>query len=238
MKSLANNLSAPPRRNVRRKIVLAFLLVGACCIAFVVGALAFVRHASAGRLYAGATEIPHREVGVVLGCSRQLGDGTPNPFFDSRLRAAVELFQAGKFDYLLVSGDNHSKGYDEATNLRDGLLQAGIPASRIYSDCAGFRTLDSIVRARDVFGLTQITVVSQEFHNQRAIFLGSHQGIDAIGYNAEDVDLGDASGTHKREKLAKVKAVLDIYLLHTKPHFLGPKVRIGVDPPTTCSGTQ
>ena len=122
--------------------------------------------------------------------------------------------------------------------MREGLLQAGIPANRIYSDCAGFRTLDSIVRARDVFGLTQITVVSQEFHNQRAIFLSSHQDIDAIGYNAQDVDLGDASGAHKREKFARMKAVLDIYLLRTRPHFLGPRVSIGVDAPTTCSSAQ
>ncbi len=117
-------------------------------------------------------------------------------------------------------------------------MQAGIPANRVYCDCAGFRTLDSIVRARDVFGLKQITVVSQEFHNQRAIFLSSHEDLDAIGYNARDVDLGDASGAHKREKLAKVKAALDIYLLRTKPRFLGPKISLGVDAPTACSSAQ
>ncbi len=198
-------------------------------------ALSLVRRAAAGSLYSSAAEIPHRRVGVVLGCSRRLGSGLPNPFFDSRIRAAADLFQAGKVDYLLVSGDNHTKGYDEATDMRDGLLHAGVPADRIYSDCAGFRTLDSIVRARDVFGLHQITVISQEFHNERAIFLAGHNGVDAIGYNAQDVDLGDVSGAHRREKLAKVKAVLDIYLLRTKPHFLGPSITIGVTPPALCS---
>jgi SanA protein len=167
-----------------------------------------------------------------------MGDGTPNPFFDSRLRAAKELFQAGKIEYFLVSGDNHTVGYDEATDMKAGLLQQGVPGDRIYSDCAGFRTLDSIVRARKVFGLTELTVISQRFHNQRAIFLASHHGVDAIGYNAQDADLGDVSGTHKREKMAWIKAVPDVYLLRPTPRFLGQAVRIGSDPPTNCSAAQ
>lgn len=200
-----------------------------------VGSLRMIHRAAAGRVYSNPTEIPHRRVGLVLGCSRRLGDGSPNPFFDSRIQAATELFRAGKVDYFLVSGDNHTRGYDEATDMRNGLLEEAIPASRIYSDCAGFRTLDSIVRARDVFGLQEITVISQEFHNERALFLAAHQGVDAIGYNAQNVDLDDFSGAHKRDKLAKIKAILDVYLLRTRPHFLGPRVTIGVDPPTTCS---
>src|SRR2546421_5724839 len=88
------------------------------------------------------------------------------------------------------------------------------------------------------FWAEEFTIVSQEFHNQRAIFLSSHQDMDVIGYNAQDVDLADASGAHKREKFARMKAVLDIYLLRTKPHFLGPRVAIGVDAPTTCSSAQ
>ncbi|HWZ42012.1 MAG TPA: hypothetical protein VNW97_00975 [Candidatus Saccharimonadales bacterium] len=83
-----------------------------------------------------------------------------------------------------------------------------------------------------------MTIISQEFHNQRAIFLARHHGIDAIGFNAQDADLGDVSGTHRREKLARVKAALDIYLLRTTPRFLGARISIGVDAPTTCSGRQ
>lgn len=223
---------------MKRKVILAILVVVVSGVGCVGGALALVRHAAIGRLYASTAEIPHRHAGLVLGCSRQLGDGTPNPFFQSRLHAATELFAAGKVDYLLVSGDNHVRGYDEVTDMKQGLLEAGVPANKVYSDCAGFRTLDSIVRAHEVFGLNDVTVVSQEFHNQRAIFLSSHEGIDAIGFDAQDVDLGDASGAHRREKFAMVKAVLDIYLLRTKPHFLGPKVTIGTDAPTTCSSAQ
>lgn len=220
-----------------KKIVFTLVALAVCGFVGFYGALARVRRAAEGRLYTNAANIPHRKVGLVLGCKKSLGDGT-NPFFESRVRAAKELFAAAKVDYLLVSGDNHTKGYDEITDMREALLKAGIPADRVYGDCAGFRTLDSMARAHEVFGLNEVTVISQEFHNQRAIFLASHEGLDAIGYNAQDEDLGDYSGTHRREKFAKVKAVLDIYVLRTRPRFLGAKVVIGTDPPTTCSGEQ
>jgi len=223
---------------MRKKIILSFVIVVVCLFAGFYGALGLVRHVANGRLYTSTRDIPHRQVGLVLGCKKSLGDGTPNPFFDSRLRAAKELFDAGKIDYLLVSGDNHIQGYDEVTDMKEGLVRAGIPASRIYGDCAGFRTLDSMARAHDVFGLKQITVVSQEFHNQRAVFLATHEGMDAIGYNAQDEDVGDVSGTHRRERFAKVKAVLDVYLLRTRPHFLGTRIAIGTDAPTACSAAQ
>ena len=223
---------------MRKKILFTLIVLVVCGIVGFYSALARVRRAAEGRLYKNTADIPHRRVGLLLGCKKSLGDGAPNPFFESRLRAARELFGSGKVDYLLVSGDNHTKGHDEITDMREALLKAGIPAGRVYGDCAGFRTLDSMARAHQVFGLNEVTVISQEFHNQRAIFLASHEGLDAIGYNAQDEDLGDVSGTHRREKFAKVKAVLDIYVLRTKPHFLGAKVVIGTDAPTTCSGEQ
>jgi vancomycin permeability regulator SanA len=223
---------------MKRKILFTLVILALTVPTAIVGSLALVSDASTGRTYSSTASIPHRELGLVLGCSRHLGDGGPNPFFDTRLQAATDLFHAGKIDYFLVSGDNHTTGYDEATDMRNALLQAGVPAERVYCDCAGFRTLDSIVRAREVFGHSSITVISQEFHNRRAIFLASHHGIDAIGYNAQDADPGDVSGTHLREKFARVKAALDIYLLRTRPHFLGPRISIGVDAPTVCSATR
>ena len=193
-----------------------------------------MRRAAAGRTYSDPASIPHRHVGLVLGCSRHLGDGSPNPFFDSRIHAAVTLYHAGKVDYFLVSGDNHIKGYDEASDMRNGLLEAGLPADKIYCDFAGFRTLDSVVRAKEVFGQKEITIISQEFHNQRAIFLARHAGVDAIGFNAQAVDLQDVSGTLARERLARAKAALDVFLFRKRPKFLGPKVSIGADAPTSC----
>jgi len=92
----------------------------------------------------------------------------PNPFSEKRVAAAAELYRSGKIDYLLVSGDNHVRTYDEATDMKEALTQAGVPPEKIYCDFAGFRTLDSVVRAKEVFGETEITIVSQEFHNRRA----------------------------------------------------------------------
>ena len=224
--------------NLKRRVFFLFLFLLLCVIASLFAAPALVGRAAQGKTFSDVALIPHRTVGLLLGCNQKLGDGSNNPFFDTRIAAAATLFHAGKVDYLLVSGDNSRRNYDEATEMRNGLLQAGVPAERIYCDCAGFRTLDSIVRAREVFGLTQATVISQEFHNQRAIFLASHRGLDAIGFNAQDADLNDVAGVHKREKLAKVKAMLDMYVLRRTPHFLGARVSIGKDAPTICSAAQ
>src|SRR5215831_4157585 len=147
-----------------------------------------IDRAANGRLYRNVASIPHRRVGLVLGCSEYLGRGYVNPFFTTRIQAAADLFRAGKVDYLIVSGDNHRKGYDEPTAMKCALVRSGIPEDRIVCDYAGFRTLDSVVRAKAVFGQDQVTVISQEFHARRAIFLAQHRGMDAIGFAAQAVD--------------------------------------------------
>jgi SanA protein len=138
-------------------------------------------------------------VALVLGCSPTVGGGYTNPFFATRIQAAAELFRLGKVDYLLVSGDNRRRDYDEPSAMKEALVAAGVPQNRIYCDYAGRRTLDSVVRAGDVFGQGNIIVVSQEFHNQRAIFIAQHRGIDAIGFNAPDVDRYSAQSVFWRE---------------------------------------
>lgn len=203
------------------------IAVAACAIG--VAALAVssevVSRAARARTYSDVRAIPHRHVGLVLGCSKQAGPWR-NLYFDHRIRAAAQLFQAGKVDYLLVSGDNHTREYDESTDMKDSLVQAGVPADRIYCDYAGFRTLDSVVRAREVFGQTRITIVSQEFHNQRAIFIARRRGLDAIGFNAAEVDPSMGFRTRCRERVAKVYTILDLFVFQTRPKFLGPRVPI------------
>jgi SanA protein len=190
-------------------------------------ATSMIDRAAAGRVYSDVNLVPHRRVGLVLGCSEHLGGGYINPFFTTRIQAAADLFRAGKVDYLVVSGDNHRKGYDEPTDMKCALMRAGIPANRIQCDYAGFRTLDSVVRAKAVFGQNQITVISQDFHARRAIFLAHHHDVDAIAFAAPDIDPYSSFTTRCREQLSKVNAVLDIYLFHRHPKFLGPKVEVG-----------
>jgi SanA protein len=186
-----------------------------------------IERAGVGRTYADTQTIPHRKVGLLLGCSKQLPDGRTNLFFRYRTTAAAQLFHAGKVDYLIVSGDNGIKSYDESSDMKNALIERGVPAEKIFCDYAGFRTLDSIVRARVIFGQSQITVISQPFHNKRAIYIARHKNIDAIGFNAQEVDAFNRARTQLREQLARVKTVLDLFILKTKPKFQGPPIAIG-----------
>ena len=201
------------------------ILLAACATSLVVSRI-IVSKASIGRTFTDVTLIPHRHVGLVLGCPKQLSAGRPNLFFRNRISAASDLYRHGKVDYLIVSGDNHVHSYDEPTDMKIALIESGVPENRIYLDYAGFRTLDSVVRAKEIFGQQTITVVSQHFHNQRAIFLATHRGIDAIGFDAPEVDYRYSFKTRCREQFAKVRAVLDIYLFRKQPHFLGQKIAI------------
>ena len=205
---------------------LVFVTVIVCAAATFAASL-LIAKAAEGRTYSDVQAIPHRRVGLVLGCQQYLSGGRLNLFFRNRITAAAELYHRGKVDYLVVSGDNHTKGYDEPTALKNALIENGVPAESIYLDYAGFRTLDSVVRVREVFGQTQVTIISQEFHNKRAIFIAGHRGIDAIGFNAPEVDAYNSFGTRCREQLARVQAVLDIFVLRRQPHFLGEQVSVG-----------
>ena len=148
-------------------------------------------------------------------------------YFTYRILAAYELFKTGKVQILLLSGDNHVKGYDEPSDMKEALIHMGVPDSCIVVDYAGFRTLDSVVRCKEIFGEDSITIVSQEFHNQRALFIANKHGINAVAYNAKEVNRNYSFKTKFREYFARVKCVLDIYVLHSSPKFLGEKVKIG-----------
>jgi SanA protein len=167
-------------------------------------------------------ELPATKVGLVLGCSELVAGGRKNLYFERRIAAAAELFHAGKVRYLLASGDNSRADYDEPSAMQRALVAAGVPASRIVLDYAGFRTLDSVLRAKQVFGLHELTVVSQRFHNERAVYLARAHGLRAYGYNARDVNGPAALRTRLREIVSRVVAVLDVEVLHSTPHFSGP----------------
>lgn len=177
------------------------------------------------RLYYDAKEIPKNRVGVVLGVGKFTSEGYVNLFYKYRLEAAVELFQVGKIDLVLVSGDNSRCDYDEPTTFKNDLMALGIPEDRIVLDYAGFRTLDSAVRAKKVFGLDNFTFISQRFHNERALFLADAHGINAIGYNAKDVTGKFGRKAKLREYLARPVAVLDV-VFNTQPKYLGVAEKI------------
>lgn len=168
-------------------------------------------------------ELPENPTGLVLGTSKRVRGGGENLYFKYRMQAAVELFQAGKIQFIIVSGDNSIREYNETRDMKNSLIEMGIPEDKIVEDFAGFSTLDSVLRAKEVFGQDSITVISQEFHNQRAIFIGKNHDIYALGFNARDVPKGYGKFITIREYLARVKAMLDVYVLNTMPKFYKDK---------------
>ncbi|MEO8590905.1 MAG: ElyC/SanA/YdcF family protein [Flavobacteriales bacterium] len=170
--------------------------------------------------------MPYNRVGLVLGTSEKGRRGGPNPFFVNRIEAAAALYRTGKVEQLLLSGDNGREGYNEPEDMRRALIAAGVDSTHITLDFAGFRTFDSVVRAREVFGQQRFTIVSQRFHNERAIYIAQRLGIDAVGFNAPDVGRRQGLRTQLREKIARVKVFLDL-AFGVQPHFLGEPVTVG-----------
>lgn len=183
-----------------------------------------VEAAAKGKTFSDAERVPHNHVGLLLGTGKYFGN-ILNPYYTYRIQAATELMKAGKIDYIVISGDNSRKDYSEPEMMRTDLMAAGIDSARIYLDHAGFRTFDSMIRLREIFSQNSAIVISQKFHNQRALFIAGREGINAVGFNARDVSGSVGLLMELREKLARVKAFMD-YLFNTQPKFLGPKVEI------------
>jgi SanA protein len=206
------------------KIVKWLLVIGAILLVAAGVCNYVVISSTRSQLYSDVNKIPYRKVGIVLGANKVLHKGE-NPYFKYRIDAATQLFKAGKIKHIIVSGDNHLSYYDEAKDMKDALHANGIPDSCITLDYAGFRTFDSMVRCKEIFGQDSVTVISQEFHNERAIFIANYYKMAAVGFNASNPQ-PPAGGEGIREFFAKFKAVLDLYVFHSTPHFLGEKVKI------------
>lgn len=177
-------------------------------------------------VHTSVQDIETRDVGLVLGTSPKVR-GVPNAFYTTRIKAAAELFHAGKLKHLIVSGDNSKPDYNEPKAMRQSLMELGVPDSCITMDFAGFRTLDSVVRCKKIFQQQRFTVISQEFHNYRALFIAQRFGLDAIAYNAPHPSYATPRTTI-REYFARAAAVVDLYILNTQPKFLGEKIDINV----------
>lgn len=169
------------------------------------------------QIYNEISEVPFREYALVPGAAKN-GRAGLNPYFKYRLDAAILLYNAGKMNKIIVSGDNHTANYNETRDMYEYLVKHGIPAAAIIMDYAGFRTLDSVIRAKQVFGANELLIVSQEFHNQRALFIANHFNVNAVAFNAMDVNSGK-NYTHLREYLAKFLMIFDLYVFQTQPKF-------------------
>lgn len=202
-----------------------FLLLFVAGIIFITWANYSMKRNTEAYLSYIMTDLPNTKTGLLLGTSKNLDNGLPNAYFIHRIRAAADLFKSGKIQYLIVSGDNSRKDYNEPEDMQQALIKYGIPKNRIFLDFAGFRTLDSVVRAKEIFGQKKLIIISQKFHNERAVFLAREHGMEAYGYNAPDVNKYAGFRTNLREYLAKTKAYLDL-LTGVEPKFGGKKIKI------------
>lgn len=197
--------------------------------AFVAGANYWVIHSTRAAIFTDLSLLPKNDVALVLGTARYNSDGhSPNPFFLGRMNTAARLYREGKVRHLLVSGDNGHVGYDEPTWMRDALMERGVPRSAITLDYAGFRTLDSMARAKNVFGLQRFTIVTDDFHISRAVFLARSYGLDVAGFPSERVAYWWSKKVRTRELASRTVAFLEVYLLHTRPRYYGPPVKIDI----------
>jgi len=208
--------------NMMKKIILA---LGLCFLVMIIVANYLITVNAIGKTYSDVSTVPTNNVGLVLGTIKLLKNGNVNSYFKNRIDATYELYRSKKIEFILVSGDNGNSTYDEPSDMKNELIKKGIPENRIFLDYAGFRTLDSVVRANKVFGQKSITIISQKFHNERAIYLAEKHGIEAIGFNAVEVVGHYGIKTKIREYFARVKVFVDL-LLNVEPKFLGEKIEI------------
>lgn len=208
-----------------KKIMSILFLLFVLLIVLIISIDYHIQSSVQSKLYKNIKTIPYNKVGLVLGTVKTLKNGNINRYYQYRINAAVSLFKAGKVEFILVSGDNSREGYDEPTDMKEDLIKQGVPENRIFADYAGFRTLDSVVRSKAIFGQKNITIISQKFHNERAIFIANHKAIDAIGFEAQDVSMRAGLLVQFREKLARVKVLIDL-ILGIQPKFLGEPVEI------------
>lgn len=171
-----------------------------------------------GRTYTKISKIPPRETALVLGTSPKMKSGISNPYFTTRMDATSLLYHHGKIKKIIVSGEK-SKGYDEPSAMKNYLVyQEGVPENIIIQDPNGFKTQMSIRNCKDVYHQNDVIIVSQGFHNLRALFYARNSDMNALGFDAQDVDANQSYYRNQsREFLARVLAVI-YYVFNVEQH--------------------
>ena len=208
-----------------KKFLKIFLFLITLCIWLIFVSDYVTTSTTQNNIYSDISEVPTNKVWLVLWTSKYIADGRRNLFYLYRIEATHDLYAAGKIDSVLVSWDNSTQQYNETDSMRDDLIELWIPSEKIYGDYAWLRTLDSIVRAKEIFGQSEYTIITQNFHLQRALFLAKSEKINAIGYTAKDVPVSVAPRVWIRERLARVKMMMDI-ALWVEPKFGGDTIEI------------
>ena len=190
-------------------------ILAALCLAILLICNQIVVNNAEGKAFSDIDSIKYNKVGLLLGPTPQARiTKVTNYFFIYRIDAAEQLYRAGKIEKILISGDENSlDGINEPECMRDSLVARGVAASDIILDGKGYRTICSVVNANKVFGLKSFTIISQEFHNERAIYQAEHLGLDVENiqaFNAKMPKARRAYLTTIREYFARVKMFIDL----------------------------
>ena len=202
-------------KKIVKRIAWAAGVIAILCIALMFVCNQIVLNNAKGKAFSDIDSIKYNKVGLLLGTTPQARIGRiTNYFFIYRIDAAEQLYKAGKIEKILISGDENSlDGVNEPECMRDSLVARGVPASAIILDGKGYRTICSVVNANKVYGLKSFTIISQKFHNERAIYQAEHLGLDVENiqaYNANMPKSRRAFLTTIREYFARVKMFLDL----------------------------
>ena len=198
-----------------RRIMIVIGVLAIICIAIMLVCNQIVVNNAEGKVFSDIDSIKYNKVGLLLGTTpRARLTGVKNYFFIYRIDAAEQLYRAGKIEKILISGDENSlDGVNETECMRDSLVARGVPASAIVLDGKGYRTICSVINANKLYGLKSFTIISQKFHNERAIYQAEHLGLDIENiqaYNAKDPKSRLAYLTTIREYFARVKMFIDL----------------------------
>ena len=206
------------KRVLRGAVIgLSFLII------FVLASNLWVVLSTRSKVLDDQQQLQKGRVALVLGTSHRLISGVPNPFFANRIATAAELYRNGKVSHFILSGDNRTRYYNEPLEMKKALMKQGVPPSAITLDHAGLRTLDSIVRCKEIFGQSTIIIITQPFHSYRALFISNYYHMDAVALVAQEPTQEIAVQVYLREYVARAKAILDLYILGTEPGHLGEK---------------
>jgi SanA protein len=214
------------KKLLRKKFIFRFSLISIVIgTAFLTSSYYWVENTTSEKCFTDVQNLTEHRVGLVLGTSKFTKSGRINPYFTYRVKAAAEAYKAGKIKRILISGDNGRTEYNEPEMFKEALIEKGVEAKHIELDFAGFRTLDSILRAWKVFGLKEFLIISQEFHNKRAVFIAEKNGLEVEALNATNPQRTSKRMT-LREVAARANCILDLYILGTDPKFYGPEIEI------------
>jgi SanA protein len=210
-------------RWLKSTVFTAFLIF----ILLIVGSNLWIVNSTSHNVFSDVTKLPDHRVALVLGTSNKTVSGHVNSYFRNRIETAAQLYKMGKVDHLILSGDNRTKYYNEPIEMHKALIKLGVPTTAITLDYAGLRTLDSIVRCKEIFGQNRIIIITQPFHSYRALFISRYYDVEAAAMVTNE-DSEYSFRIRLREYFARTKAVLDLYVLKTSPRFLGEKENIQV----------